>query len=346
MFMPLSEGAAKAAIDCQQTYAALRDAQLKAASFKGGMHWKTVGAKEYLYRTLDGKGTAKSLGARSEKTQDIQAAFTLGKQTADSRVQALAEKMTERSRVARALRAGSAPRTLADICERLTKMGWMGRNIVVIGTNALYAYEALAGVRFDSDITATADIDLLWQHRRKLTVVGTEAQSPPDVAEGLLGVLKKADKTFELLDKQRFRAVNSAGYMVDLIRQMPRPPWKDEPAQLGGTSDFVAADLTHMDWMLSAPKLHQTVLAQDGRAFEMTVPDPRSFMLFKQWLSQQDGREPIKKGRDATQSKIIRQLLIDYLPQYPLEWAQFKSFPKSLTEADPSVPPTRSSALP
>ncbi|MDI9334268.1 MAG: hypothetical protein QM533_07805 [Cytophagales bacterium] len=35
------------------------------------MHWKTVGAKEYLYRTLDGKGTAKSLGARSTETQAI-----------------------------------------------------------------------------------------------------------------------------------------------------------------------------------------------------------------------------------------------------------------------------------
>ncbi len=333
MFVPLSEGAAKAAIDCQQTYDALRDAQLKAASFKGGMHWKTVGAREYLYRTLDGKGTAKSLGARSAETQTILEAFTLGKQTADARVRALEDKMAERSRVARALRAGSAPRLLADICERLTKIGWMGRNIVVIGTNALYAYEALAGVRFDSDITATTDIDLLWKHHSKLTIVADEAQYSQDAAEGLLGLLKKTDKTFELMDNQRFRAVNSAGYMVDLIRQMPRPPWKSEPAQIGGTGDFVATDLTHMDWMLSAPKLKQTVLAQDGRAFEMTVPDPRSFMLFKEWLSQQDERQPIKKGRDASQSKIMRQLLVEYLPQFPLDWAQFKSFPKALTES-------------
>lgn len=331
MFVPLSDGAAKAAIDCQQTYEALNDARLKAASFKGGMHWKTVAAREYLYRTLDGKGTAKSLGARSDATQAIFAAFTQGKQTSDARVQALTEKMAERSRVAKALRAGSAPRVLADICERLTKIGWMGRNIVVIGTNSLYAYEALAGVRFDSDITATTDVDLLWKHHSKLTMIGDVAQSPQDAAEGLLGVLKKADKTFEIMDKQRFRAVNSAGYMVDLIRQMPRPPWRDEPAQIGGKGDFVATDLTHMDWMLSAPKLNQTVLAQDGRAFEMTVPDPRSFMLFKEWLSQQDEREPIKKGRDARQSKIMRQLLVECLPQYPLDWVQFKSFPKSLT---------------
>jgi hypothetical protein len=332
MLQAISEGAAKAAIDSQQTYDALRDAQLKAASFKGGMHWKKVGVKEYLYRTFDGKGTAKSLGARSDETQAILHAFTQGKQAADARVRELEAKMTERSRVARALRAGSAPRLLAEICERLTKIGWMGRNIVVIGTNALYAYEALAGVRFDSDITATADIDLLWKHHSKLTMVADEAQSAHDAAAGLLGVLKKTDKTFELMDKQRFRAVNSAGYMVDLIRQMPRPPWKSEPTQMGGTDDFVATDLTHMDWMLSAPKLRQTVLAQDGRAFEMTVPDPRSFMLFKEWLSQQDERQPIKKGRDASQSKIMRQLLIEYLPQYPLDWAQFKSFPKSLTE--------------
>lgn len=335
MFTPLPEGAAKAAIDCQQTYDALRDALLKAESFKGGMHWKTVGGKEYLYRTLDSKGTAKSLGVRSLQTEAVLAAFTLGKQTAESRVRELGAKMAERSRVARALRAGSAPRLLADICERLVKAGWMGRNIVVIGTNALYAYEALAGVRFDSDITATTDIDLLWKHRSKLTIVAdaetTQNDGSAAGADSLLGLLKKTDKTFEIMERQRFRAVNSAGYMVDLIRQMPKPPWRAEPDQIGGTDDFLATDLTHMDWMLSAPKLRQTVLAQDGRAFEMTVPDPRSFMLFKGWLSQQIERDPIKKGRDASQAKIVRQLLVEYLPQYPLNWAQFKSFPKDLT---------------
>jgi hypothetical protein len=332
MFTPLPESAAKAAIDCQQTYSALRDAQLKAGSFKGGMHWKTVAVKEYLYRTFDGKGKAKSLGARSLETEEVLAAFTLGKHMSDSRVQELEAKLTERSRVARALRAGSAPRLLADICERLVKAGWMGRNIVVIGTNALYAYEALAGVRFDSDITATTDIDLLWKHHSKLTIALDAESAQEEGVQSLLGLLKKTDKTFELMEKQRFRAVNSAGYMVDLIRQMPKPPWRTEPDQIGGTDDFLATDLTHMDWMLSAPKLTQTVLALDGRAFEMTVPDPRSFMLFKGWLSQQSERDPMKKGRDASQAKIIRQLLLEYLPQYPLDWAQFKSFPQDLTQ--------------
>ena len=151
-------------------------------------------------------------------------------------------------------------------------------------------------------------------------------------ADSLLGLLKKTDKTFEIMEHQRFRAVNSSGYMVDLIRQTPKPPWRSEPNQIGGADDFLATDLTHMDWMLSAPKLTQTVLAQDGRAFEMTVPDPRSYMLFKGWLSQQMERDPLKKGRDASQAKIVHQLLVEYLPQYPLDWTQFKSFPQGLTD--------------
>jgi hypothetical protein len=58
----LSGSQAKALVDSLQTYAALSDVRQKLQPYSGGMHWKTVAGSEYLYRTLDGKGNAKSLG--------------------------------------------------------------------------------------------------------------------------------------------------------------------------------------------------------------------------------------------------------------------------------------------
>jgi hypothetical protein len=310
----LSETQAKTMIDSMQTYTALKDVRQKLRPYSGGMHWKTVNGAEYLYRTLDGRGTAKSLGPRSTTTEQTLAEFFDKKQLLQTREASLAKKMLERNAVAKALRVGSAPKLLASLCERLVKADLMGSNILIIGTNALYAYEALAGVHLHNDITATSDIDLLWKHQARITAMARDVQT-----QGLLGLLRKVDKTFALLEKQKFTAVNNDGFMVDFIRQSPKPPWRAERAQLGGVDDFVAVDLPNMNWMLCAPRLRQVVVAQDGRAFEMEVPDPRAYVLYKNWLAQQPEREPIKRRRDAAQAQCVAELLKTHLPQYPME---------------------------
>jgi hypothetical protein len=40
--------------------------------------------------------------------------------------------------------------------------------------------------------------------------------------KGLIDILQKADQSFDLLSKKSFRAVNHAGYMVDLIKPKPK----------------------------------------------------------------------------------------------------------------------------
>jgi hypothetical protein len=327
VFLPLSDSQSKALIDSLQTFTALNDVRQKLRSYSGGMHWKKVGVTEYLYRTHDHKGGAKSLGPRADKTLKIITEFSENKQLLQLREYQLQQKMTERNRVAKALRVGMAPRLLADFCERLVKADLMGNNILIIGTNALYAYGALAGVHIDGDLTATTDIDLLWKHQSRITAVARDVESL-----GLLGILKKVDKTFQLLENRKYTAVNDTGFMVDFIRQTPKPPWREERQQLGGEDDFVPVDLPNMNWMISAPRLRQVVLASDGRPFEIEVPDPRAYMLYKAWLSQQPDREPIKRGRDAHQAQLLALLLKDLLPQYPLDWSRFKSFPQDLRQ--------------
>ena len=65
----------------------------------------------------------------------------------------------------------------------------MDDHIIILGTNALYAYEAAAGVRFDSGLIATMDVDLLWEVRTKLMLAIKEEGDPGDFIE----VLRKDD---------------------------------------------------------------------------------------------------------------------------------------------------------
>jgi hypothetical protein len=58
----------------------------------------------------------------------------------------------------------------ARILRRLDEAGLMGRHLFVVGTHALYAYEAAAGITFESGLTATTDVDLRSDARRRLSL--------------------------------------------------------------------------------------------------------------------------------------------------------------------------------
>lgn len=325
MFADLSPNQAKAFVDAEQLYRAQQDTREKMQPYKGGMHWKTIRGQQYLYRTLDSKGTAKSLGPRSEVTEALHVQFHQRRGELAQRLAVQQQRLDEQCRMLKALRIGSAPRVLAEVCRAFCKHDLMGKNVLIIGTGALYAYEALAGVRLQGDITATQDMDVLFKHQSRLTAVARGIG--PD---GLMGVLKSVDKTFEISQTQPFRAINEDGYMVDLIRQTPKPPWKSAPHNLGEKDAFVATDIANMHWMLSSPRIRQFAVADNGLPFELAVPDPRAFVLFKGWLSQQPDREPVKRKRDAAQARVLARLLLERLPQFPMAWDSLKSFPKAV----------------
>ena len=75
--------------------------------------------------------------------------------------------------------------------------------------------------------------------------------------KGLLGLLKKADKTFECVRENGYRAANAGQFMVDLVIA-PR-----------GMS--VAENITFAESDLVATEV------------PMRVPDPRAFALHKAW---------------------------------------------------------------
>ena len=328
MFRPLDNNAARSAIDAFQLYEALQETGSELSRLSGGMHWKTVtGGREYLYRTLDRLGNAKSLGPRSLETEAIHASFHARKAELSERRAALSNRLSMQEKINAVYRAGTAPSHVADICLRLSSASLLGSNLHVVGTNSIFAYESLAGVRFDSELLETTDLDLLWDHSTKLQLVGDEAIDEG----GLITLLKKVDPSFSLSKNQPFRAVSKSGFMVDLIRATPVPPWKDEPDRFF-ENDFIATDIVEVKWLVSAPKLRQLVVSIDGRVFPMHVPDPRAFAMYKLWMSQSPTREPIKRGRDFSQAKAVIQIIQERLPHLSANWRAMRSFPAEILE--------------
>lgn len=329
----LTNDQAKQVIDAEQLFHALRDAERAARAYSGGMHWKKIGDRQYLYKSEGRNGKAKSLGVRSEDTEAKLAAFDQAKTRTAELAKGLRERMAIQARVNAALRVGSVPNPVADICAELDRANVLGTNVMVIGTNSMHVYEAMAGVRFSSDIMSTVDLDLLWNHKTKLSL----ASDAEFQEKALIEILQRADKSFALSSSMRHRAISASGYMVDLVRQMPNPPWANEPdsffvAENGEAADLVATDIWNMKWLLGAPRVTQPVIAVNGRVVNMTAPDPRAYAMFKLWLSKAEDREPEKKERDLAQARAVIALVEDRLPHLAANWPSLHSFPAEVVE--------------
>ncbi len=301
----LSAEQRRIAVDAVQLYEHFLDLRQEYQEFRGGLHWKTVGSKEYLVRTLDRMGHQRSLGPRSPKTEERLRQFTEKKNDLKRQLESLQAEIARRARFCVAAGVNRVPRIAADIVRLLDSSGLLGTHLLILGSHAIYAYETAAGVQLKSGLLQTDDLDTLLDSKAELEI-GGEVRSA-----GLLGLIQKIDKTFRLARQRSFRAVNSKGFMVDLIRA----PFSDQtrPTSLGRRGDLVAEPLQGLDWLADAPRMTQIVIAENGYPVRFIVLDPRVFALHKMWLSLQPTRDPMKRKRDFRQGEAVAGLALEYL---------------------------------
>lgn len=319
-------------VNTQQRFSAWREAKASLTAVRGSMVWHVSNGTEYLMRSYYEKaGTRKqrSLGPRSVETEILKHDFEANRDSAKQRFKQIDAAVTRQAGINRALAIGRVPLTSAKIIRALDDVGALGSGIRIIGTNAIYAYEAAAGVVVDSSLTTTGDIDLLFDSRGSLRFIVSE-----DISDrSLMSVLKSVDKSFERT-RQLFRAQNDQGYMVDLIKPMRSHPWKADPAQLGNTADdIVASEIEGLVWLENAPIFEAIAIDERGFPLRIVAVDPRVFAVHKHWVSQRMDREPIKRRRDADQATVVGGLVSQYLTYLPFELAEMKMLPKSVAEA-------------
>ncbi len=326
-FSALDENSRRILIDISQVYETYLDVVSELQKYRGGMKWIKRSGKEYLFRQRNNRGDGKSLGIRNKETEELYAQFHTRKSELAGKQKSLLDELKRQSKFCIAANINRVPKIAADIIRIIHQAKSNPDALIVVGTNALFAYENMAGVRFDTEILATRDLDLMWDAERKLSLMGLKPN------EGLISLLKKADRTFERQPNVTYCAANDKGYMVDLIKPMPSPPHKVTlPSITGNKNDLSAAEIENLNWLYAAPPANAIVIGNDGFPVVFDVPDPRVFAAYKLWLAEQDRRDPRKKTRDKKQGIAVLRLLKEYLPEYQLNEAELKGLPQRLRD--------------
>jgi hypothetical protein len=308
-FQDLGDDARRQYIDARATFEALEAAEVQAAGVRGGMYWKTVNGVEYLVRTST-RNAQKSLGPHSAETEAMHASFVRRKEEAQARVKDLSEALKRHQRMNRALFVGRVPSIVIDILAMLHRAE-IAEHFTVVGTHALYAYETAAGVRVQSAAVATRDVDLLWDTRKRFRL----ATQLKRLDSSLLALLRKVDKSFALIETQRYTAVNSQGFEVDILRReaQGQDPHPAQPSD--AEEDFWVVQARNAEQLVSAPRFSAVVVGATGHMARMNTVHPQAFARFKRWLAQRPDRDPLKSKRDLLQADTVEQLVSSYLPQ-------------------------------
>jgi hypothetical protein len=312
---------ARELINSEQLYDALLAAEEELERrFRGSMTWKRVRGHEYLYRKRHADW--RSLGPRNADTQRIFDDFIAGRDQVKSRIKSLDAQLQRSARVNSALGLSRVPQVAARIIRKLADKSLLGKELLIVGTPALFAYERMAGGQLHPSLVATADLDLLLDARRDLRAISNRDPG------GLIGMLRAVDASFMPLGAHAFRAANDKGYMVDLITPAPPNPAIARIARISTVEDDLeAAEIDGLGWLQNSPRITQTVIDEKGFPLRMIVPDPRSFAVHKLWVSNQSSRDRAKAHRDRAQALTVAALVNEHLPQLEFNSNDLDAFP-------------------
>jgi len=300
-------------INLDQYYSAFRDAEIELRRLGNPLHWKTVNGKDYLYEIIDSRGNAKGRGPRSPETERLHAEWH---QTRDRRNGAK-EAIGEVGRLYRALRLGSISPEAAAILREADIRSMLGRSVVVVGTNAMPAYEIEAQARIGTGLDETQDFDMAWIGGLELLNAGAR-QNP------IWDILKAVDPTYTINQERNFQARNAKAYEIELLVAPSRAGTLvagDKPAPLA---------LPEQEWLLNGTFVDHVVCARDGSPARIVAPDPRWFALHKLWMSDQEKRNPLKRPKDRKQGERLLNAIADFMPHYRLDAAFEAELPDEL----------------
>ncbi len=303
-YIALSDQAVRQNIDALTVFTEFVRVQALAAGYAGGMYWKRHAAREYLVKTAP-NNRQQRLGLRTPESELIFQEFMRRKRELEERLASLRLALREAERLNKALKVGRVPTLVVSLLHTLEKAR-LGEFFTVVGTHALYAYEAAAGVRILPGALATRDVDLLWDARKRVQFM-TELER---LDTSILGVLQRVDATFERKEGQLETAINAKGFEVDFLR---RQPVDDDPHPFrfsANEDDLWPVQAVRAAVLTSAPQFEQVVTAANGQMALMRTVSPQTFVAFKRWMAAQvEQRAPFKRQRDLKQAQIVQDLL-------------------------------------
>ena len=291
------------------------------AEFAHRLQWKTVAGRQYLYKIVDRKGNGTSLGAQSAGNSAEFKRYTAEREAVRSAERAAKARLAIAGSLYRALRLPVIASPAAAILREADLRGMLDGALIVIGTNALAAYELEAGARFAAGLDATEDFDLSWSgdDATTLSLQGAAGQ-------GVFDLLKAVDETYTVNTERSFQARNRGAYAIELLAS------PESVKRLAPGEKLRPLTLASQAWLLAGKPVSQVVCARDSTVARIIAPDPRVFALHKLWLSQQKTRERAKRGKDQAQGDVLLKAIAAYMPHYRMDKRFVRGLPDELRE--------------
>ena len=323
IFTDIGDAARRQYINSTSVFTALEEARKTALQYRGGMYWKTHSSTgiQYLTRT-QANNSQKIIGSLSDETTAMFDKFSSAKEAIKARISDLNAEADQHRKLNRVYAVGRAPQILVEILNMLSHVG-ISEHFKVVGTHAIYAYEAAAGVRIEKDeALATNDVDLLWAIGKRIRFQ-TQMQHNE---LSMIALLKKVDKTFEIRKDQRYTAVNSKGFEVDILRRETGEDTvgKTNPSRMThDDDDFLAIKASTAGVLDGAQPFSAIIVSANGLMARMHTVSPLEFIKVKRWLASAVDRDSMKRSRDQLQAELVEELVNEYLPNLLAQHTNF-----------------------
>ncbi len=286
------------------------------------MAWKTINAAEYLYAWPQ-QGGEKSLGRRSADTEKQLTDFDTSASALDSQIEGISSALEKVLAQYKALHLPQIMSLPAKILRLLDLQGHLGKDLIVVGTNAFAAYEIEAGQRFAHGMDETEDFDLSWCRDSEISLHATTRIT----GSPLFTAIKQVDSSFRINDKRPYQAINNKGYEVELLTA------PSVMKSLATNEIFSTAAIPEQEWLLKGKPIRHIACARDGSPAPLVVPDPRWMALHKMWLANKPERRSDKKGKDAKQGDILLRVVTETMRiTHPVDNDFVLSLPSELIE--------------
>jgi hypothetical protein len=275
-------------------------------SFRYKLGWQKIGEHKYLYKEDMNSGKRKYTSS-SQETENYLKVYNSKKKSIKESIKLTKQALETRAKLNKYEKINRAPAQIVDILAKINELG-LDNKMVVIGTNALYAYEARFNVMIEQSYLSTSDIDILNRRNVKLPLAIFDYGNPLSVVD----MLKSVDSSFDENPKVPYQFINKNRLIVELINPASSSVIFEKCRTDPFFDTIQKLDINNIKWLENSRLIKDTIISQTGKMAVMTTIHPIDFAVYKLWLSIQNDRLSQKAERDRTQSVLVTKMLKKY----------------------------------
>ncbi|MDQ7068640.1 MAG: GSU2403 family nucleotidyltransferase fold protein [Sulfurimonas sp.] len=273
-------------------------------SFRYRMGWNKVKDKEYLFKECLDTKKRESLGRKSDETIEIYEIFNKQKKELKESIKQSVTLMTKNEKLNKFSKISRVPNILVNLFRKINELG-LDEKVIIIGTNALYVYEAYSAVFIEEQHLATYDIDVFNKRDKKISFALKEKMPQKTLKSILLDV----DKSFQKSKDAPYRFENKDGVVVEIITPLSKKDLNNDTF-----SGVLNLEIDGTKWLSSSKLLKQMLIGNNGRCAYVTTINPLEYAVYKKWLGEHERKDYMKKQRDIKQSHLVTKLIQEHIP--------------------------------